>query len=862
MHGESDFVGRPAELLSASSVLQSAGSCLIVTGEAGIGKTFFARQVARLLRDEHSIEVVRIRAGWGARSTPYIAFTGLLPQLLHDEHPTLSAALQTVSDALIRPGKNVLLLADDAQDYDAASLELLGALSAAPGVRVIITAREAAGSASWLLDRLERDGYADHIRLGPLSIAETRELASAIFRSEIVEPATAAHLHEASGGNPLLLSRYADSLHQAGSISVTGPVAAWNGEELAHSSIAELFSAELQRLSPAERAALLMIAVAEPLAEPLARTLCDAAALDSLALAAFITLNRDHRTPSYSVAHPLIAESARSSATPGELLSADLSFLYALPAVIPESSPDLALRAVAIAMDVGQPVRVALLRRAFTIACAVNDRRLALRIADVLLEHSASTLAERLDIRARRLPMLRAVDWIRYQRLTVADELPWLVLQPGDDDTLLKHRISLGFAVFDLLVQRDDDPKYALEIMQRLHLTLPQDNQVVLAFFAAELSHRLGAIGRFDAAMELSDSPLLTHHARVTRLTGAAMRCIILGQQGRIIAAREIAARELPLATKHVPEAPEAAARLFSGWYRVAYLAGRVQTMARMQRRLQENLDHRPAKFLADTNFLELSAGLLASAQGRWQDASAQLSGAVSRLTISDPTGCLVSVSAAAAFAFAAAGQEVAARTEIERCVALPLGDSRPFEGIIRLNLVRARLWLGDRSPAISEAERLADWAHDQRFALVEIRALHLLGLAGVRDPELAARAAALVPQIDGLIAPTIVENLRAMNDPDPFPEHPSTRRLARLGIWAPLPAGAELTPREREVAGFAALGYSSKWIAGKLQISRRTVETHLAHLYLKLDVTERDSLSERLIERQEHAEVSLWRAS
>ena len=56
----------------------------------------------------------------------------------------------------------------------------------------------------------------------------------------------------------------------------------------------------------------------------------------------------------------------------------------------------------------------------------------------------------------------------------------------------------------------------------------------------------------------------------------------------------------------------------------------------------------------------------------------------------------------------------------------------------------------------------------------------------------------------------------------------------------------APLTPREREIASLAADGLTAQAIADRLVISRRTVETHLAHIYAKLAVGGRRELERR----------------
>ncbi|MHB1001516.1 MAG: helix-turn-helix domain-containing protein [Armatimonadota bacterium] len=59
---------------------------------------------------------------------------------------------------------------------------------------------------------------------------------------------------------------------------------------------------------------------------------------------------------------------------------------------------------------------------------------------------------------------------------------------------------------------------------------------------------------------------------------------------------------------------------------------------------------------------------------------------------------------------------------------------------------------------------------------------------------------------------------------------------------------GIQLTKREVEVLGLVVEGRSSKEVADKLFVSKRTVDFHLANIYEKLQVTNRVQ--------------ALWRAS
>ena len=56
----------------------------------------------------------------------------------------------------------------------------------------------------------------------------------------------------------------------------------------------------------------------------------------------------------------------------------------------------------------------------------------------------------------------------------------------------------------------------------------------------------------------------------------------------------------------------------------------------------------------------------------------------------------------------------------------------------------------------------------------------------------------------------------------------------------------ATLTPRELDVARLAARGFSARYIADRYTLSARTFETHIRHIYEKLEIGHRDVLIER----------------
>jgi DNA-binding CsgD family transcriptional regulator len=72
------------------------------------------------------------------------------------------------------------------------------------------------------------------------------------------------------------------------------------------------------------------------------------------------------------------------------------------------------------------------------------------------------------------------------------------------------------------------------------------------------------------------------------------------------------------------------------------------------------------------------------------------------------------------------------------------------------------------------------------------------------------------------------------------------TRSRPRIG-WL------SLTPAEHAVASLVAEGLSNPQIGERLYVSRRTVQTHLAHVFAKLDLTSRAQLAAEVTRHQDH---------
>jgi DNA-binding CsgD family transcriptional regulator len=126
--------------------------------------------------------------------------------------------------------------------------------------------------------------------------------------------------------------------------------------------------------------------------------------------------------------------------------------------------------------------------------------------------------------------------------------------------------------------------------------------------------------------------------------------------------------------------------------------------------------------------------------------------------------------------------------------------------------------------------------AHDGRTLDVSADAFATIG-AHLWAAE-AGMEAALAHQRSGNSAKGVASAERAQSLLDP------TDPIATPALRSAPTLAAHLTAREREVAQLAARGLADRTIAEKLELSVRTVETHLARAYAKLGVQGRTDLT------------------
>ena len=356
----------------------------------------------------------------------------------------------------------------------------------------------------------------------------------------------------------------------------------------------------------------------------------------------------------------------------------------------------------------------------------------------------------------------------------------------------------------------------------------------------------LGDVGRVDEAIEVIDRALGSRGERDRHLTLYEVGLLVAARGMALVAAGRLDEAQGIVELGHaatVQEGSTAGQGFFAAvldW--IALHRGDTATAAEWAREALRALrisGHRgPARWAA--------GGLLfAAALARDHEAIEEATHALDGLG-EHPAGLLENgIERARAWAAVADGRLADARARLERAAVDAAARGAVVDELATLTDLAE---LGD-----ARTERALELGGVCEGALAAVRVRHVVALGaddaaaleGVaqRYEELGMHRAAASATMAGSDAAARAGDLRG------------SRRMAQLGIAtssdvpegavADLAAPTPLTRREREIAGLAATGASSRDIAEQLYLSVRTVDNHLSRVYVKLGVRGRHELAE-----------------
>ncbi len=880
------LVGRDTEIARVCAVLDHArpgrGGHLLLTGEAGIGKTALLAEAV-----DAGADMIVLRAR-GVETEGLIG-GAVLSELLRSParlHPGLQKAWSTLPDRLLRAlvavrglhqlagdrfsvvaawaallaaasdTRPVLVVVDDAQWSDAASLEAIlfvaRRLNDVP-VCTLLAVREPP-DASPVFDGLDR------LDLRRLDLGASRVLATR-------GGAVSAEVLEAAAGNPLALVEMG---HAAGSGT--------------HDVADRLFGSRLASLTPGGRRALLGAALGGPVDLDVLGAVASREAVAEVERVGLASVG----SGLVDVVHPLVRSLIRGRAGAAEQRALHTALAAALPPgprqirhrAFAAQGPDLELAAEVERLGLGTPPSVWSLTKAadLTPPGPLGSRRYlaaaqaAFDLRDIAAGRALLNQVARDDgVAALGADELRArFELIDGAKVDGARSLRQVARRIARSDPARSVGLLVTASIELASFASTQEARAALDEA----VVLVRDDPVLrlqVDFAEAEL---LGASGAFVAAQhafrdlaERSDSEPVVHEDRAARLMLLeAMYAGGLMSRGRQVA---VAAARDARANGALGELRLVLACLFSIEHGAARFDAALDAAS-------EELEL--AGGLGRTSERREALGHVAwcdAAKGREADCRRHLG---ERQQLSERMGL-------GSAPHPAWGLLLLGRGEAERAASTLTATEerefrhgrRPAAGLrpVCIDLVEALVRAGDRERAAALLDTFEDDARAMDRPLGIALASRGRGLLTSGDEADAAFAESLQWE---LLEPSPFErartqlcwgeHLRRRRARGPATEHLQAARLAFEEFGADLwvgraqrelaangervrprrhGTGADLTSQERRVADLVCRGLSNREVAGHLFLSVNTVEAHLRHIFRKLGVSSRTQLAARI---------------
>lgn len=833
-----------------------SGESLLLVGEAGVGKSHLATEVAQRLQ----------ALGWGRETvfgTPSIRPLrfGAIHHLIAESATRTPDELIAMADGHLRrldQGHGSVLVVDDLDGIDSDSLAVVHQL-AARGHRVVATVRSDAAAGPLVLP-LWKDAVLERVDV----LAEPSATAS-LIETFLHAPAASSLVEQVAAltlGNPLFIRELIADANTTGRLVERNGLYESIGPLTTAQRVTDLLETRFANLDPELHRALEMIAVCEPCDLRALSQVIGALTLDRLEAIGLIAARPQDDHDTVTVTHPLIAEVVRSS-TP--LLRRRKHQLALGAAVLEHASPrpiDLA-RAVTWLIDGGTLPHSAHVKAAARHSLATFDGETALKLLDAgQLTGEATT---EIDLMLGRSFMLEGDVDSSVERLECA-----LANASSDDE-----RAEAAVALSEVLMFARGDQATARHV-STVALESVTEGQAKARILSSILLGA-GMTGDFQPALtlgvQMSDEPELDERSRLSILIITTLAQAITGHTARLDADLRLAER---IVSRHTAAFPAAREQLLIARAMQGVTDGSVvQTQTSVQKRLDEIGPNN-----AMSSILQQTMATTSMLSGRGDEAR-RFALLALRSDAADPLGLDVLAHALAARVLAATGDSEGSAAETEQCLASPrlgIRERAYLEEAAALRLARS----GEIEAAVQRC--VGGHARSGDNKLWAMVLLYQAVRFGAPEPVLSAMEAETQFH-DTLICGTQIAHARALALGDADQLRVTTQQFASVGVhlyaaeasahaswhevkdlhqaardaalahtlfsrcdslWSIALEQTEdpLTKREREICVEATAGGSTKGIADALGLSVRTVENHTQRAFKKLGIHNRADLT------------------
>jgi DNA-binding CsgD family transcriptional regulator len=852
---------RPAVLAEVIDAVL-AGYNVVLTGPAGVGKTWLAKgAVAGAERAGRRAKVTFGTAS--ARDVPLAALSPLLTggEGAAENGVLLARTRETIAAGLSATG-TTLVLVDEADLIDGLSALLLRSLIDDHGLQVILVTRDAADLPPALRNFADDDNLIS-IEVQPLDVSGTTALVEATLGGQVSARA-ASKLHRLSGGNPLVLQELLRATVSGGSVREHRGVWQLEGSLPADAKVAELVSLRLGGLDDRGREALELVAMSEPLDFDALLGFATPPVVEQLESHGLIGVNAVEGRQIVSMGHPLYGEWLQSAlpATRRRRLAAALVEIHERQNGTSRADP---LRIALLRVEAGlatDPIALleagraanrhdsalahTLLRAAVTAGGGIGAQ---LALAEALaISHPEQTRELLAELAAVELPPEAALGVTALSALvtTLGGDDPAELWTLVGDVRVAPPPIRLAAAAAYLL---GGNARQAVEIAAPLavDVTLPSPARWRAALWTVA---GMATLGQLNAAIELADRTFaeLGDEPDAGGFDVAALwSAVILAYERRGDLNRAESLSRDVLQQPGADDDDRARPRMLQCTARVAMLRGEPTVAARQMREVLADLGG------SDEVFAAWNLGLLAVAdamRGR-SDLAAQslreMDAAPHDLAVYRPEQ---EYSRAQVLAYA--GDLAGARAAAVEAAVMATSMGQGPVALLAWNAVArygdprsagegAHIAAGGVDGALAKVlcEQVEALAADDPDALVRTGDLLAgLGFRPFAADSYAAAAAAAGRRGDARFSAQADERLRRLLDDGEALSIPTASVRG---------AAHTLTARERDVAALAGAGLADRVIAERLGVSVRTVQTHLAHVYAKTHTSGRRELADLL---------------